>query len=558
VFGNGGNDTIYSKVGFHTYLYGGNGTDTMVYVNNYADYTLKMQTPTYAKVTATGETIQDWLYNTEVLQFKDQSIYLMADGTTRTSLDATKGQQVYFGGDGVLINGTGASSNTVNYEWPSTSVTVLASTADKKTLLIKTSAGTDLVTNATDFIFTTGAQTLTTFLAAQTNIATISAATLNSSGTAPTWSVTGATAAAAATLSQDSQITAIQVIDTSANVALGLDNLNDVASKLTGITLLDTAPLEITGTQLLKDQMALAKISGAYTTNLPSYNIVNGSSNNDNLLGTFGNDYLKGGAGNDQIVGFSGKDLVDGGEGADTLVLGSSASKYKLDLDSTGAATITNKATGDSVSSINMEAIKFQDKTIPIEHLSHSSYSDIPESMWHFFIVAFNAAPGVTYMDQLAEAYRYGLSVKQIVDIFTTKSQFTSTYPITFSRQELAINLINNIVKDSATAAIKQTAVSDIVTALDYGLSVGDVIYNVFGNLAKFSYSDTSWGQTAKQFANEIAVAKVYTDSLNQSTANLGMLKSVLSPVTADSDVSSTTAIVNLIGLALIDGAMST
>jgi hypothetical protein len=557
VFGNGGNDIVYSKVGFYTYFYGGSGTDTMVYANNYADYTLKMQTATWAKVTAAGQTIQDWLYNTEVLQFKDQAIYIMADGTLRTSLDATKGEQVYFGGDGQEINGTGASSNIVNYAFPSSSVTVLASTADKKTLLIKTSAGTDLVTNATDFVFTDGVKTLTAVLAAQTDIATISTAILNASGATPTWKLTGVSAAAALILAKEAQITSIEVTDTAANVSLNLDNLNNVADKLSSVTLADNRPLDITGTQLLKDELALAKISGTYTTNLPSYNAVNGTPNNDNLLGTFSADYLKGGAGNDQIAGFSGNDIVDGGDGTDTLVLGSNASKYRLDLDASGTISLQHKTTSDMVNAINIEAIKFQDKTLVTERQAHASYSDLPEPLWQFFIVAFNAAPGVTYMNQLAEAYRYGLSVKQIVDIFTTKPQFTGTYPSTFSRQELAINLVNNIVKDSAAAGVKQGAVNDIILAMDFGLSVSDVIYNVFGNLAKFPHTDPSWGRTAKQFANEIAVAKVYTDTLSQSTANLGILKSVLTPVTADTDISSTTAIASLIGVALIDSTMS-
>jgi hypothetical protein len=120
----------------------------------------------------------------------------------------------------------------------------------------------------------------------------------------------------------------------------------------------------------------------------------------------------------------------------------------------------------------------------------------------------------------------------------------------------LAINLVNNIVKDGATAAVKQSAVNDITLAMEYGLSVGDIIYNVFGNLAKFPFTDPTWGRTAKQFVNEIAVAKLYTDTLSQSTTNLGILKSVLTTVTADTDVSSNTAMANLIGMALIDSAM--
>ena len=46
-----------------------------------------------------------------------------------------------------------------------------------------------------------------------------------------------------------------------------------------------------------------------------------------------------------------------------------------------------------------------------------------PDQLYQFFAVAFNAAPGVTYMSQLLDAANSGLTVKQIVNIFTTKSQ---------------------------------------------------------------------------------------------------------------------------------------
>jgi hypothetical protein len=55
------------------------------------------------------------------------------------------------------------------------------------------------------------------------------------------------------------------------------------------------------------------------------------------------------------------------------------------------------------------------------------------DGLYHFFLVAFGAAPGTTYMGQLAEAWNYGLSLPQIVDIFTTKSQFQVVYPLDLS-----------------------------------------------------------------------------------------------------------------------------
>jgi hypothetical protein len=156
-------------------------------------------------------------------------------------------------------------------------------------------------------------------------------------------------------------------------------------------------------------------------------------------------------------------------------------------------------------------------------------------------------------MDQLSEAYSYGLSVKQIVDIFTTKSQFTDVYPTSMSTAQLAQSLVNNIVKTSATDTIKLQAVKDITDAMTLAKwTVGQVIFQVFGNLANFPYSDPTWGNTAKQFANQIAVAKTYTDTFSQSTTDLPTLRSVMAPVSHLSDVSTQDMQINLIGLALL------
>ena len=169
---------------------------------------------------------------------------------------------------------------------------------------------------------------------------------------------------------------------------------------------------------------------------------------------------------------------------------------------------------------------------------------------------AFDAAQrdvAAAYMDQLAEAYRYGLSVKQIVDIFTTKSQFTDVYPTSLTKAQLAQALVNNIVKTSATDTVKLEAVKDITDAMTLAnWTVGQVIYQVFGNLTNFAYTDPKWGNTAKQFANEIAVAKTYTDILGQSTTDMATLRSVMAPVSHLSDVSTTELQITLIGQALL------
>jgi hypothetical protein len=118
----------------------------------------------------------------------------------------------------------------------------------------------------------------------------------------------------------------------------------------------------------------------------------------------------------------------------------------------------------------------------------------------------------------------------------------------------MATQLVNNIVKQSATAEAKSEAINDIKASLDLGWTMGDVIYTVFGNLAKKSLADPIWGNTAKQFDNEIAVAKYYTEVLNQSTTDLETLRDVIQPVTYATDVSTDAVVAQLIGVALISG----
>jgi hypothetical protein len=170
------------------------------------------------------------------------------------------------------------------------------------------------------------------------------------------------------------------------------------------------------------------------------------------------------------------------------------------------------------------------------------------DGLYHFFVVAFAAAPGASYMGQLAEAVNFGLSVAQIVEIFTTKTQFTSVYPTTMSNRELATQLVNNIVKNSASAAVKQAAIDDIDGALGIGWSRGKMLFTVFGNLASKPLTDPTWGSTAKQFQNQLAVARYFTEEMTVATENLATLRGVIANVTPDTDVSTVDKIVQIIG----------
>jgi hypothetical protein len=172
------------------------------------------------------------------------------------------------------------------------------------------------------------------------------------------------------------------------------------------------------------------------------------------------------------------------------------------------------------------------------------------DGLYHFFVVAFAAAPGATYMGQLAEAVNYGLSLPQIVEIFTTKTQFTSVYPTTMSNRELATVLVNNIVKASATETARNEAINDIETVLspEIGWSRGKMLFQVFGNLASKPLTDPVWGGTAQQFQNQLAVARYFTEQMGVETETLATLRGVIGSVTPDTDVSTIDKIVQIIG----------
>jgi len=342
-------------------------------------------------------------------------------------------------------------------------------------------------------------------------------------------------------------------------------------------------------------------------------------------IGTDAADTLGGGVGGAQYLAFDGddrfngrigNDTFEGGLGRDVVVYEQASSAYRLKLLGEGRATIAKAgvAPGDSVNAsggalhdelIGVERIAFADKTISIERKAHGSYGDLPDALYAFFVVGFAAVPGVVYMDQMADAYRYWLpgtsvgaqasqqavgdTVQRIVEVFTSKPQFTGVYPQALYRQEagaywryehdsrvggsplvkvesvsaaayetqmelLAKGLVDRIVKGSASELTKQAAVGDVKAALLLGgdWTIGKVIYTVFGNLAAKPTSDVQWGGTAKQFANQVAVAKYYTDTLGLSSEDIASLRAVIEPVTHSSDLSSTDDIATLIGSVLL------
>ena len=171
--------------------------------------------------------------------------------------------------------------------------------------------------------------------------------------------------------------------------------------------------------------------------------------------------------------------------------------------------------------------------------------------LYRFFAVAYNAAPGVEYLNQVDTAFNGGMSVAQIVEVFTTKHEFTDVYAESMAPADFATLLVNNVVKNSAGAEAKAEAVADIVEALAAGWSRGKVIYQIFSNLSDKDADDATWGDTSQQMENQVAVAQHFTEVQNVNTTDLTALRAVLLPVTETTDVSTTAKLEDFISTAV-------
>ena len=259
------------------------------------------------------------------------------------------------------------------------------------------------------------------------------------------------------------------------------------------------------------------------------------------VVGSIYDDVLVGNAIDNVFRPLSGNDWIDGGAGVDMVVLPKLTRDYALEFFYESIILQARDGVSGFLNLENVEVLRFSDRAVSFETAAHAPYSDLPDALYHFFIVAFGAAPGVTYMNQLAEAYRYWMApgdnsseevIQQVVDVFISKSQFTGMYPASMSHQTLADLLVHQIVRTSADLSVKQQAAKDIADALASGWSRGKVIYTVFGNLVNKPLDDAQWGGTARMFKNQIEIAKHYTDVLGYATTDLDNLRGAISKVT--------------------------
>ena len=142
-------------------------------------------------------------------------------------------------------------------------------------------------------------------------------------------SVSGVLAGDAALVATDSKVSSMMIVDSAANIAANIDQLQAHISLIDSILLSDPQnSLHITGTQSVEAEPILSRIDGPFNL------YIQGSANNGILLGQHGHDVLAGGSADEIFKGQSGDDLIDGGAGADIATYLGLAAEYNISYDS--------------------------------------------------------------------------------------------------------------------------------------------------------------------------------------------------------------------------------
>ncbi|PHR19590.1 MAG: hypothetical protein COA37_16785 [Hoeflea sp.] len=209
----------------------------------------------------------------------------------------------------------------------------------------------------------------------------------------------------------------------------------------------DQIYVNFSGISFVKDQVLIVDIEFEDFSGGP--NIINGSAEPDELLGTDTADSINLGDGNDTTTPGRGDDSVDGGSGADTVVLSGKLADYHVSK-SGSTFTVTDKRSGspDGKDTLtNVENLQFSDQTIEIDadgqfvgalKTLFDSNSDTAKGLSAAYAVLLGGVP-----NQAGFQFLVGAAVG---------TNFGAGAGVSFNAENIFINLFNNLVQGNADA----------------------------------------------------------------------------------------------------------
>lgn len=146
----------------------------------------------------------------------------------------------------------------------------------------------------------------------------------------------------------------------------------------------------------------------------------------------------------------------------------------------------------------------------------------------------FNAAPGVTYMNDFAKSLNAGSDVASLAKGLVNSPAFTALYPLFDTNTQFANKYMSNLLGNTVSVANKEWAANWMAGQLNAGVSRADAVLTTLVTLLGISSSDPNWGLAVQQFNNRVDVAKYYTLTKNGNATDLASLQGTISSVGSD------------------------
>jgi hypothetical protein len=130
---------------------------------------------------------------------------------------------------------------------------------------------------------------------------------------------------------------------------------------------------------------------------------------------------------------------IDGGAGIDTLVY-TSTSYAVLISKSGGSTVVTNTATGEIDTLINVERLKFADTAIALDT------SEVGDQVYRIYQAAFNRTPDDVGLGYWISRMDSGASLKSVAQGFVSSDEFKALYGASPTNAQIVTKLYENVL----------------------------------------------------------------------------------------------------------------
>jgi hypothetical protein len=272
----------------------------------------------------------------------------------------------------------------------------------------------------------------------------------------------------------------------------------------------------------------------------------------ESLIGTKLSDHIWGMGGNDILQGLGSNDLLDGGIGTDSVLVSNSISNCSVTKTATGYTLVDKTGLDGTDTLLNIEAIKFTDKTINLTvqaKAASAPQADVTRLV-ELYTAFFNRVPDADGMSFWIDEMKSGKTTNQVAEAFYNAGVNYSSltgFTATMTNSDFINVIYKNVLgrKDGADAG----GLSFWDGALTSGqANRGTLVTNILDSAHTFK-NNATWGWVADLLDNKITVAKKFSIDmgLNFNTPEESITKgmAIASAITP----TDTSAAVTLIGV---------